>query len=85
MQKYNAGMMITELSGQGVKQFAELGLAFLLSAVIGLEREIRHKSARFVTRALDYAHTRLSELPLLFFSSSPNTASRMFLSKIASF
>jgi putative Mg2+ transporter-C (MgtC) family protein len=45
MQKYNAGMMIAELSGQGVKQFAELGLAFLLSAVIVLEREIRHKSA----------------------------------------
>jgi putative Mg2+ transporter-C (MgtC) family protein len=38
-------MMISEISGQGVKQFAELGMAFLLSAVIGLEREIRHKSA----------------------------------------
>jgi putative Mg2+ transporter-C (MgtC) family protein len=31
--------------GQGVKQFIELGIAFVLSAVIGLEREYRHKSA----------------------------------------
>ena len=38
-------MMISEISGQGITQFAELGMAFLLSAVIGLEREIRHKSA----------------------------------------
>jgi putative Mg2+ transporter-C (MgtC) family protein len=45
MLEYNAGMMISEISGQGVKQLAELGMAFLLSAVIGLEREIRHKSA----------------------------------------
>jgi putative Mg2+ transporter-C (MgtC) family protein len=38
-------MLISEVSGQGVTQFIELGLAFLLSAAIGLEREIRHKSA----------------------------------------
>ena len=38
-------MSISEVSGQGPQQFIELGLAFLLSAVIGLEREIRHKSA----------------------------------------
>jgi putative Mg2+ transporter-C (MgtC) family protein len=38
-------MPISEISGQGARQFIELGLAFLLSAVIGLEREIRHKSA----------------------------------------
>jgi putative Mg2+ transporter-C (MgtC) family protein len=38
-------MSISEPSGQGLSQFAELGIAFLLSAVIGLEREIRHKSA----------------------------------------
>jgi putative Mg2+ transporter-C (MgtC) family protein len=38
-------MPISEISGQDVKQFFELGLAFLLSAVVGLEREIRHKSA----------------------------------------
>ncbi len=38
-------MLIPEIDGQGVKQFAELGAAFLLSAAIGLERELRHKSA----------------------------------------
>ncbi|MGD0940599.1 MAG: MgtC/SapB family protein [Terracidiphilus sp.] len=42
-------MSISEHSGQGVKQFVELGMAFLLSAVIGLEREIRHKSAELRT------------------------------------
>ena len=31
--------------GQGAKQFIELGTAFFLSALIGLEREARHKSA----------------------------------------
>ena len=38
-------MTISEVSGQGPRQFFELGLAFLLSAAIGLEREIRRKSA----------------------------------------
>jgi putative Mg2+ transporter-C (MgtC) family protein len=38
-------MPISEISGQSAKQLVELGLAFLLSASIGLEREIRHKSA----------------------------------------
>src|SRR5580658_3356209 len=38
-------MPISEFSGQGARQFIELGVAFLLSAAIGLEREIRHKSA----------------------------------------
>jgi putative Mg2+ transporter-C (MgtC) family protein len=38
-------MPISEFSGQGGRQFIELGIAFLLSAAIGLEREIRHKSA----------------------------------------
>ena len=38
-------MLISEIGGQGVRQFAELGAAFLLSAAIGLEREVRHKSA----------------------------------------
>jgi putative Mg2+ transporter-C (MgtC) family protein len=33
------------MDGQGTKQFLELGAAFLFSALIGLEREIRHKSA----------------------------------------
>lgn len=31
--------------GQSIRQFADLGSAFLLSAAIGLEREIRRKSA----------------------------------------
>jgi putative Mg2+ transporter-C (MgtC) family protein len=38
-------MRISEISGQGSQQFLQLGLAFLLSAAIGLEREIRKKSA----------------------------------------
>src|ERR1700722_15958560 len=38
-------MQISEIDGQGVKQFIELASAFLLSGAIGLEREIRHKSA----------------------------------------
>jgi len=38
-------MLISEMDGQGVKQLLELGSAFVLSAAIGLEREIRHKSA----------------------------------------
>ena len=42
---YTVAMLISEMEGQGVKQFRELGSAFLLSAAIGLEREIRHKSA----------------------------------------
>lgn len=33
------------MEGQDLKQFIELGSAFLLSALIGLERELRHKSA----------------------------------------
>lgn len=31
--------------GQGLTQLTELGLAFFLSALIGLERELKHKSA----------------------------------------
>jgi putative Mg2+ transporter-C (MgtC) family protein len=38
-------MPISEPTGQSLSQFSELGIAFLLSAVIGMEREIRHKSA----------------------------------------
>jgi putative Mg2+ transporter-C (MgtC) family protein len=38
-------MWASEIGGQGAKQFLELGSAFLLSAAIGLEREVRHKSA----------------------------------------
>src|SRR5580704_16753571 len=38
-------MFLSNGDGQGLRQFVELGTAFLLSAAIGLEREIRHKSA----------------------------------------
>jgi len=41
-----------ELQGQGWLQLGELGLAFVLSALIGLEREIRHKSAGLRTYTL---------------------------------
>jgi putative Mg2+ transporter-C (MgtC) family protein len=38
--------------GQGPAQLEELGLAFLLSAIVGLEREMRHKSAGLRTYTL---------------------------------
>ena len=41
-----------EPTGQGWLQFAELGLALVLSALIGLEREIRQKSAGLRTYTL---------------------------------
>jgi putative Mg2+ transporter-C (MgtC) family protein len=53
-------MSISEAGGQGAKQFIELGTAFLLSAAIGLEREIRQKSAGL-------APTLWSAPPLLCF------------------
>ena len=40
------------VSGQGLLQLEELGLAFLLSALVGLEREIRQKSAGLRTYTL---------------------------------
>src|SRR5580700_5718113 len=45
-------MPISEVTGQSARQFIELGLAFLLSAAIGLERELRHKSAGLRTYTL---------------------------------
>jgi putative Mg2+ transporter-C (MgtC) family protein len=45
-------MWILENAGQGWVQLAELGLAFVLSALIGVEREIRHKSAGLRTYTL---------------------------------
>jgi putative Mg2+ transporter-C (MgtC) family protein len=45
-------MWIGQLEGQGWVQIGELGLAFVLSALIGLEREIRHKSAGLRTYTL---------------------------------
>jgi putative Mg2+ transporter-C (MgtC) family protein len=44
--------ILSEQSGQGWVQLNELGLAFVLSAFIGLEREIRHKSAGLPTYTL---------------------------------
>jgi len=38
-------MPLFQTDGQGFKQLVELGAAFCLSALIGLEREVRHKSA----------------------------------------
>lgn len=38
-------MLVIDSNGEGLKQFVELGTAFGLSAAIGLEREIRRKSA----------------------------------------
>jgi putative Mg2+ transporter-C (MgtC) family protein len=45
-------MGIFATDGQGFKQFLELGTAFLLSAAIGLEREVRNKSAGLRTYTL---------------------------------
>jgi putative Mg2+ transporter-C (MgtC) family protein len=45
-------MWIGEASGQGWLQLSELALAFVLSALIGIEREIRQKSAGFRTYTL---------------------------------
>jgi putative Mg2+ transporter-C (MgtC) family protein len=47
-----ASYLFPEPVGQGLLQFAELGLAFVLSALIGLEREIRQKSAGLRTYTL---------------------------------
>jgi putative Mg2+ transporter-C (MgtC) family protein len=45
-------MTFGESVGQGWLQLAELGLAFVLSALIGLERELRQKSAGLRTHTL---------------------------------
>lgn len=39
-------------NGQGARQFAELAIALLLSSLIGLEREVRQKSAGLRTHTL---------------------------------
>jgi putative Mg2+ transporter-C (MgtC) family protein len=39
-------------AAEGLRQVAELGLALLLSAIIGVEREIRQKSAGLRTHTL---------------------------------
>ena len=53
-------MRISEATGQGFDQMIELGIAFLLSAVIGLEREIRRMSAGLRT------YTIVGTTPALF-------------------
>ena len=45
-------MFLPNTSGQGLLQFRELAVAFTLSALIGLEREFRHKSAGLRTYTL---------------------------------
>ena len=45
-------MLNPEHEGQGLLQLLELGAAFLLSAAIGLEREIKRKSAGLRTYAI---------------------------------
>jgi putative Mg2+ transporter-C (MgtC) family protein len=45
-------MLFAEPAGQTWLQFAELGLALVLSALIGLEREVRQKSAGLRTYTL---------------------------------
>ncbi|MEV5504939.1 MgtC/SapB family protein [Streptomyces orinoci] len=48
----SAPPLFTPGSGQGVRQFTELGLALLMSSLIGLEREWRQKSAGLRTHTL---------------------------------
>ena len=45
-------MVPAEAGGEGIRQLAELTSAFVLSALIGLEREIRQKSAGLRTYTL---------------------------------
>ena len=52
-------MWISEIAEQGGKQFLELASAFLLSATIGLEREICHKSAGLRTYTVVATRTAL--------------------------
>src|SRR6201996_4864858 len=47
-----ASALVEIPSGQGFRQFGELGLAFVLSSLIGLEREWRQKSAGLRTHTL---------------------------------
>jgi len=54
--------LLGEPIGQTWLQLVELGLAFVLSGLIGLEREVRQKSAGLRTYAVQdqiqpYAHT----------------------------
>ncbi len=48
----HAALIAAIVGGQHLKEFGELGLAFVLSSLIGLEREWRQKSAGLRTHAL---------------------------------
>ncbi|MEU7108554.1 MgtC/SapB family protein [Streptomyces sp. NPDC046215] len=50
--EYLAAPLFEPGSGQGVRQIVELGLALLLSSLIGLERELQQKSAGLRTHTL---------------------------------
>lgn len=47
-----SAQLVAVAAGQGWRQFWELGLAFVLSSLIGLEREIRQKAAGLRTHTL---------------------------------
>ncbi|KUL48364.1 magnesium transporter MgtC [Streptomyces sp. NRRL F-4489] len=49
---HHAAALFDIHAGQGLRQFAELALALLLSSLIGLEREARQKSAGLRTHTL---------------------------------
>jgi hypothetical protein len=65
-------MAIFGTEGQGLKQFIELGTAFLFSALIGLD-------GKSTARAPDFAPTPSSAPLQHSFCSSPNTASQTFV------
>ncbi len=48
----NAAAAFHQLNGEGWRQVAELGLALVLSAAIGMEREVRQKNAGLRTHTL---------------------------------
>ncbi|MFF7729954.1 MgtC/SapB family protein [Streptomyces sp. NPDC008001] len=50
--RHLAAPLFDPATGQGTRQFAELGLALLLSSLIGLERELQQKSAGLRTHTL---------------------------------
>ncbi|MCC3771795.1 MgtC/SapB family protein [Streptomyces sp. UNOC14_S4] len=50
--EYAAAPLFDPGRGQGVRQFVELGIALLLSSLIGLERELQQKSAGLRTHTL---------------------------------
>jgi putative Mg2+ transporter-C (MgtC) family protein len=69
-------MWTGEIAGQGWVQIGELALAFLLSALIGLEREIRHKSAGLRTHTLVGFAAALIMLVSIWLRRRPRRRSR---------